>query len=86
MLLLTYHTVPREPVRLGVQRDFHLSLVGVVHGVSNSWAQMWNNLNFPEGSSVRKYSKSGFLKASKAVTEFSLGLYWSGGCYIVDSN
>lgn len=71
---------------LGVWRDFHLSLVEVVHGVSNSWAQMWNNLTFPEGSSVRKHSKSGSIKASKAATGFSLGLYWSGRRYIVDSN
>ena len=40
----------------------------------------------PEGSSVRKHSKSGSIKASKAATGFSLGLYWSGGRYIVDSN
>lgn len=35
---------------------------------------MWDNLNFPECSSARKHTKSGFVNADKVFTELSLGI------------
>lgn len=36
---------------------------------------MWNNLNLTECDNARKHTKSGFIKAEKVFTEFSLGIF-----------